>query len=247
MGAPEVLRSAGNRTKPLGAAAAMVVGAGSLGLHAGAQLAVAGVGRLSIADGAEVGAGAGAAVMPRPDERARRAEVAASWAAVLAPAVQADPYPARLDDTNAPAMIDGHDVVLDLSDDGATRAATARACESLGLPLVAGARTPAGGGWVAALKPPATACMGCTERALSGSAASGTGAHSRHGAAGAASEALAGQVGAAAAAAAIDLLCGEKTALGRVLVFDGPLSARAEGLSAVFDCPVCGTAAGRGG
>lgn len=125
----------------LKAARVLVVGAGGLGSPSIAYLAAAGIGHLSIADpdlvslsnlqrqilhdSAGIGRG--------------KAESAGNFVQALNPHVRlrliAEPVLAG----NAETILAGHDVVLDGTDNLATRNVVAAAAENLGMPLVSGA------------------------------------------------------------------------------------------------------------
>jgi adenylyltransferase/sulfurtransferase len=214
-------------------AAVIVVGAGALGSPACAHLAAAGIGRLAVVDGAEVGPAGGPGLLPRADASARRAEIVTAWLGALAPSVQADPYPARLDAANAAAIVAGHDVVLDLSNDPATRAVASDVSSTARIPLVAGwlAGTV---GWLATVRPPDSACLRCAEEALPEEVPGDTGPSLVRGP-------LAGAVGALAALAALQLLAGAGSAwIGRRLRVDGrDLSTGVEAVASAPGCQVC--------
>jgi adenylyltransferase/sulfurtransferase len=211
----------------------MVLGAGALGAPACAHLAVAGVDRLAVVDDAEVGPSGGSPLSPRGDGVARRAEEVAAWLAVLARDVHVDPYPARLDETNAEAMIAGHDVVLDLTNDRPTRAVVSEACSAARIPLVAGWLSGTVG-WLAAVHPPESPCLGCAQRGVpEGPVGDKREASAR--------SPLAGALGALAALAALQLLGETGNAwIGRRLLLDGrDLAARVELVSSVPSCTSC--------
>ncbi len=104
-------------------ASAMVIGAGALGTMVAGYLAAAGVGRLGIADHDKVEL----SNLQRqflhfpPDIGANKAEALAEKLGVLNPEIIVEPYPARLDASNAQAMIAGTGVVIDCSDNYDTR------------------------------------------------------------------------------------------------------------------------------
>ena len=122
----------------LKAASAIVVGAGALGSPALAYLAGAGLGRIGVVDDGEVEL----SNLPRqplhftPDAGTSKALSAMSKLSLMNPSVIVEPYPARLDQTNAEAIFAGADLVLDCSDTFATRYVVNDACCALGVPLV---------------------------------------------------------------------------------------------------------------
>ena len=122
---------------------ALVVGAGGLGCPAALYLAAAGVGRLTICDAdsadltnlqrqilhttARIG-------LPKVDS-------AKTALAELNPEVEVRALRMRVDGENAAALAAEADVVLDCSDNYATRHLLNRACVAAGVPLVFGAAT----------------------------------------------------------------------------------------------------------
>ncbi|WP_314037992.1 ThiF family adenylyltransferase [Dietzia sp. CH92] len=124
----------------LRAASVFVVGAGGLGAPVLMYLAAAGVGRITVVDDDEVDIGnlhrqvihsVGAVGRPKVDSaRDRLAE--------LAPGVRVDAVHSRLDALNISALLEGHDLVIDGSDNFATRYLVSDACEIAGIPLIWG-------------------------------------------------------------------------------------------------------------
>lgn len=125
----------------LKAAKVLVVGAGGLGSPAIAYLAAAGIGRLGIADPDQVslsnlqrqivhtGAGIGR----------NKAQSAGDFASALNPHVRLDLIESAIDAGNAQAIVGAYDLVLDGTDNLATRRIVAAAAAALGRPLVSGA------------------------------------------------------------------------------------------------------------
>ena len=119
----------------------LVVGAGGLGSPAIAYLSGAGIGTLGIVDHDSVSlsnlqrqvihssAGIGEA----------KAESAGRFAQALNPHVDIQLHRERLTADNATAILDGYHLILDGTDNLATRRAVAAAAEALRLPLVSGA------------------------------------------------------------------------------------------------------------
>lgn len=121
-------------------ASVFVVGAGGLGAPVLLYLAAAGVGRITVVDDDEVDLGNlhrqvihSVAAVGRP-----KVESARDRLAELAPGVRVDAVHARLDALNIMQMLEGHDLVVDGSDNFATRYLVADACEIAGLPLIWG-------------------------------------------------------------------------------------------------------------
>jgi adenylyltransferase/sulfurtransferase len=123
------------------AATALVVGAGGLGSPAALYLASAGIGRLILADGDAVElSNLQRQILHRDDsiglnkaESGRRALIA------LNPDIEVVSLPSRLEGQALERAVGRADVVLDCSDNFATRHAINRACFSVGVPLVSGA------------------------------------------------------------------------------------------------------------
>jgi molybdopterin/thiamine biosynthesis adenylyltransferase len=229
-----VLREIGGAgQQALKAASVLIVGAGGLGAPAALYLTAAGVGRIGLADpdtvalsnlqrqilyaGADVG---------RP-----KVEAAAERLASLNANVVVDPIAARLTLNNAGALIRPFDLVLDGTDDFATRFAVNAACLAEGMPLVSGAV----GRWtgqvgVFAGRP----CYRCLVPEIPPEAET----CATVGVIGA----LAGVIGAMMALEAIKLIVGAGESLtGRLLIYDA-LAAETRTVRVGADpaCPACG-------
>lgn len=137
-----VLRGVGgpgqNRLK---AARALVVGAGGLGSPVLQYLAGAGVGVLGIVDDDVVSLSNlhRQILHGTPDVGRPKTDSAAAAIARLNPHVAVEPFALRLDEANARDLVRRFDVVLDGSDNFATRYALSDACFHKRRPLVAGA------------------------------------------------------------------------------------------------------------
>lgn len=123
------------------AAHALVVGAGGLGSPAALYLASAGVGTITLADGDAVDLTNlqrqilhSSASVGRPKAFSGRDALAR-----LNPEVRVIPLEARLDGARLAELVSGADVVLDCTDNFATRHAANRACVAHRKPLVSGA------------------------------------------------------------------------------------------------------------
>ena len=227
----------GRAQERLRSASATVIGAGALGSPAATYLAAAGVGRLGIVDEDEVEL-SNLHRQPlhlSPDVGARKAENAAVKLGFLNPEVVVEPFPARLEEMNAEALLTGADVVVDCSDSFATRYLVNDTCCELGLPLVEGGLL-ALSGLVMSIRPGESACYRCAFPVEPGA---GTVPSCREaGVLGA----VGGMLGSLQALEAIKLLTGVgEPLLDRLLQFDGSTSAptviatcRRE------DCPACG-------
>jgi molybdopterin/thiamine biosynthesis adenylyltransferase len=137
-----VLREIGGPgQQALKAAHVLIVGAGGLGAPAALYLAAAGVGRLTLVDPDHVALSnlqrqvlyaTLEAGEPKVDAAARRLSA-------LNPEIAVVPICQALDEANARALISGHDLVLDGTDNFATRFHVADACVAAGKTLVSGA------------------------------------------------------------------------------------------------------------
>lgn len=143
-------------------ASVLVVGAGALGSPVAMYLAGAGVGRLGIADDdtVEVSNLHRQLLHFTPDVGTPKTESAASKLRFLNPEIIVEPYQVRVDEANAPGLVEGQDLVVDCSDSFATRYAVNKACCEAGIDLVEGGVV----GWsglVMTIVPGATACYRC--------------------------------------------------------------------------------------
>jgi molybdopterin-synthase adenylyltransferase len=125
----------------LKAAKVAVIGAGGIGSAVIPALAGAGVGQLTIIDDDVIEL---ANLHRQPLFRERdvghpKAELAGQFVQRLNRFVEARPIQARVDADNAPGLLEGHDLVIDGSDNFATRLAVSDACVALGIPLLAAA------------------------------------------------------------------------------------------------------------
>jgi molybdopterin/thiamine biosynthesis adenylyltransferase len=140
----------------------LVVGVGALGSPVAAYLAGAGVGRLGVVDSDQIEV----SNLHRqflhftPDVGGGKAESAAVTLRLLNPDVVVEPYPARLDESNAAAIVAGHDLVVDCTDSFDTRYVVNAACCAAGIPLVE-AGVVGWSGLVMAIRPGETACYRC--------------------------------------------------------------------------------------
>jgi len=123
------------------AASALVIGAGGLGSPVALYLGTAGVGRLTIVDHDTVDVtnlqrqiAHNLARVGRP-----KAESARDTIAAINPDVQVTPLVERADAARLDALVREADVVVDCSDNFATRHAVNAACVAHGKPLVSGA------------------------------------------------------------------------------------------------------------
>jgi molybdopterin/thiamine biosynthesis adenylyltransferase len=129
----------GGGQQALKRARVLVVGAGGLGSPVVAYLAGAGVGTLGIVDHDTVSLSNLQRQVIHTEIGANKAESAGRFAHVLNPHVEIVVHAERLDAGNVAGIIGGYDLVLDGTDNLATRRVVAAACETQGLPLVSGA------------------------------------------------------------------------------------------------------------
>ncbi|TVR61141.1 MAG: molybdopterin-synthase adenylyltransferase MoeB [Gemmatimonadales bacterium] len=218
----------------------LLVGAGGLGSPAALYLAAAGVGTLGIVDPDRVELsnlqrqivhGTGAVGRPKVASAADRLRD-------LNPEVQVEPHPVRLDSSNALELVGAYDLVVDGSDNFATRYLVNDACRLTGRPWVYGAilrwegqlslfGAPGGPCYRCLFRepPPPGLIPGCAEAGVVG--------------------VLPGIVGSLQALEAIKWILGrrEGTVAGRLLIFDAlSLGFREIRLRRDPACPLCGDA-----
>lgn len=212
-----------------------IIGLGGVGGPAALYLAAAGIGTLVLVDDDAVAL----SNLQRQiqfsvgDLGAPKVEAAKAGLATLNPHVRVTAVQERLSRNNAADLIEGCDVVIDGTDDFATRFAVNAACVASGIPLVSGAL----GRWsgqigVFAGRP----CYHCLVPEVPPEADT----CARVGVVGA----LAGVVGSMAALEAAKVITGAGQALiGRLMLYDGLAgTARTVTVAADPSCPVCGTA-----
>ncbi len=211
----------------------LIVGAGGLGAPAALYLAAAGVGELTIVDPDTVErSNLQRQVLYDSDDAGRlKVEAAGERLVALNPNVEVVRIAEALTEANARALIAGHDLVLDGTDDFATRFAVNAACVAERVILVSGAI----GRWtgqvgVFAGRP----CYRCLVPDIPPDAETCAAV----GVVGA----LAGVVGSMMALEAIKLIAGAGEPLtGRLLIYDAlAAEARTVRIGADPDCPVCG-------
>ena len=216
----------------LKAARVGLIGLGGVGAPAALYLAAAGIGTLRLIDDDTVALSNlqrqiafSVADIGRP-----KVEAGAEALTALNPHVRVEPFVERLTEANAAGLIEGCDVVIDGTDDFATRFAVNAACVAARIPLVSGAL----GRW----KGQVGVCTGrpCY-RCLVPGAPPEAETCARVGVMGA----LAGVVGSMVALEAIKLIAGAGQPLtGRLLIYDGLAgTARTVTVAADPDCPVC--------
>ncbi|HEX7760662.1 MAG TPA: molybdopterin-synthase adenylyltransferase MoeB [Caulobacteraceae bacterium] len=234
-----VLREVGGPgQQKLKAARVLIVGAGGLGAPAALYLAAAGVGRIGLVDPDTISlSNLQRQILYRTEDNgAPKVERAADRLAELNPHVHVEPIDVMLTADNAGALVRDFDMVLDGTDDFATRFAVNAACLAEGKTLVSGAI----GRWtgqvgVFAGRP----CYRCLVPEIPPEAETCVAV----GVVGA----LAGVIGSMMALEAVKVLVGAGQALtGRLLIYDGLAGeSRTVRIGADPECPACGAAAAR--
>lgn len=221
----------------LKAARVGLIGLGGVGAPAALYLAAAGVGTLRLIDDDAVALSnlQRQIVFDSADIGRSKVMAGAETLAALNPHVGLEPRPERLTAANAAALIEGCDVIIDGTDDFATRFAVNTACLHQRIPLVSGALGRWSGQVGVFTGGPCYRCMVPDSPPDADTCA-------RVGVIGA----LAGVVGAMAALEAIKLIAGAGEPLsGRLLLYDGLAgTARTVRVAPDPDCPDCGQDAG---
>jgi adenylyltransferase/sulfurtransferase len=127
--------------RKLKAASIAVVGAGGIGSAVVPALAGAGVGRLTIIDSdmVELANLHRQPLFAEADAGKPKGELAARFVRELNGFVEVTAKQERIDPQNARSLLSGHDLVVDGSDNFATRLAVSDACVALGIPLLSAA------------------------------------------------------------------------------------------------------------
>jgi adenylyltransferase/sulfurtransferase len=127
--------------KKLKAAGIAVIGAGGIGSAVIPALAGAGVGRLTIIDfdTVELANMHRQPLFREADIGQFKADLAAAFVRNLNSFVTAEPVRERIGAQNATRLLAGHDLVIDGSDNFATRLAVSDNCVALGIPLLSAA------------------------------------------------------------------------------------------------------------
>lgn len=122
----------------LGRARVLVIGAGGLGAPVSTYLAAAGVGHVRIVDDdvVELSNLQRQVLFGTDDVGREKATVAASALGRLNDEIDVEPVVGRVDESSIGALLDGVDVVVDGTDNFATRRLVNAACVRAGLPLV---------------------------------------------------------------------------------------------------------------
>lgn len=218
-------------------AAVLVIGAGGLGCAAAQYLAVAGVGRITLVDDdlvelsnlqrqvlhqdADLG-------RPKVDSAADSLRAANPWLEVVT-------HQARADETLLRTLIPQHQLVLDGTDNLATRQRVNRCCFEAKVPLVSAAVIRMEGQLAVFTYHRDEACYACLSRLMGNAVLSCVEAGVL--------APMVGVMGSLQALEAVKLLAGGigRSPRGRLLLVDGlHLSTRELGLPKAPDCPVCG-------
>ena len=122
-------------------ASVAVIGAGGIGSAVIPALAGAGVGQITIIDDdvVELGNLHRQPLFRERDAGYSKADLALQFVQRLNHFVKATPIQRRIDEDNARSMIEGHSLVIDGSDNFATRLAVSDACVAIGMPLLSAA------------------------------------------------------------------------------------------------------------
>jgi len=220
------------------AARALVIGAGGLGSPAAMFLASAGVGHLNIVDNDTVDLTNLQRQIAHTTERVGQPKAASVRQTLeqINPEITITALQERVDDARLLQLVGEADVVLDCTDNFATRHAVNRACVALNKPLVSGAVIrfdgqisvfdPRGG------EQPCYSCLFPQDQKFEDAACSTMGVFAP----------LVGVIGAMQAAEALKLLMGVGESLaGRLMMLDGlRMEWTTIRVGRNDDCPVCG-------
>ncbi|MEW6119966.1 MAG: molybdopterin-synthase adenylyltransferase MoeB [Pseudomonadota bacterium] len=229
----------------LGASRVLVIGAGGLGCPVALYLGASGVGCLVLADGDTVDLTNLQRQIGHANASIGENKARSLSASVLAinPTITAQPLEANLAGAALREAVSAADLVVDASDNFATRHAVNRACVALGKPLVSGAAIGFSGQLaVFDVRDSASPCYHClfpeqADEPELRCAEAGVFAP------------LVGIVGALQAAESLKLLSGTGTPLtGRLLIWDGlHADVRIMKVPRDPDCPVCSARAAQAG
>lgn len=229
-----VLREIGGPgQQALKAAGVLMIGAGGLGAPAALYLAAAGVGRIGLADPDTVALSnlQRQVLYATGDVGEGKTAVAAARLSALNPEIVVKTHPIAVTADNAAALIAGYDLVLDGTDDFATRFAVSDACVKTGKALVSGAIAR----WTGQIGVfPGRPCYRCLVPEIPPEADT----CSTVGVVGA----LGGVIGSMMALEAVKVITGAGEPLaGRLLIYDGLAGeTRTVRIGPDPDCPACG-------
>ncbi len=229
-----VLREIGGPgQQKLKAARVLVVGAGGLGSPAALYLAAAGVGVIGLVDPDTVALSnlQRQVLFDAADVGALKVDAGRDRLSALNPAIQVEGHAIAVTADNAAAVIAGYHLVLDGTDDFATRFAVNAACVTAGTPLVSGAIARWTGQVGVFSGRPCYRCL-VPETPLEAETCAAVGVVG----------ALGGVIGAMMAMEAIKWIAGAGETLdGRLLIYDAlAAETRTVRVGADPNCPVCG-------
>jgi len=220
----------------LKAAHALVIGLGGLGCAAAPYLAAAGVGRLTLVDFDSVALSNLQRQILHNDSRIGMAKVTSAQQALqmINPHVQIDTVQQQLDERQMTALVATADVVLDCSDNVATRDQLNRVCHAQRKPLVSGAAIRMEGQLSVFTYQPGEPCYRCLSRLFGDNALSCVEAGVM--------APLVGTIGTLQAMEAIKLLTNfGRPLVGKLLMFDAmSMQFREMKLPKDAQCEVCG-------
>ncbi|HEI8865730.1 molybdopterin-synthase adenylyltransferase MoeB [Serratia sp. AKBS12] len=220
----------------LKAAHALVIGLGGLGCAAAPYLAAAGVGRLTLVDFDSVALSNLQRQILHNDSRIGMAKVTSAQQALrsINPHVQIDTLEQQLDERQMTALVATADVVLDCSDNVATRDLLNRVCHAQRKPLVSGAAIRMEGQLSVFTYQPGEPCYRCLSRLFGDNALSCVEAGVM--------APLVGTIGTLQAMEAIKLLANfGRPLVGKLLMFDAlSMQFREMKLPKDAQCEVCG-------
>ena len=218
---------------------ALIVGAGGLGSPVALYLASAGVGQITLVDDDTVDLTNLQRQIMHTEARVGQPKVASAEAAIgaLNPGVRVRTVAQRADEAQLTELAAAADIVLDCTDNFATRQALNRACVATGRPLVSGAAI-GFDGQISVYDPrraasPCYACVFPPTQAVEEARCATMGVFAP----------LVGIIGTLQASEALKLLCGiGEPLVGRLLMLDARRTEWTElRVPRQADCPVCGT------
>ena len=216
---------------------ALIVGAGGLGSPVALYLASAGVGQITLVDDDTVDLTNLQRQIMHTEARVGQPKVASAEAAIgaLNPAVRVRTVAQRADEAQLTGLAAAADIVLDCTDNFATRQALNRACVATGRPLVSGAAI-GFDGQISVYDPrraasPCYACVFPPTQAVEEARCATMGVFAP----------LVGIIGTLQASEALKLLCGiGEPLVGRLLMLDARRTEWTElRVPRQADCPVC--------
>ena len=215
---------------------ALIIGVGGLGSPVASYLAAAGVGTLTLVDPdrVELSNLQRQIIHTTPGLGQAKVTSAAARIHALNPAIKVNPIAAALDESALAVQVSAADIILDCSDNLATRLAVNQACYAQARPLISGAVTR----WEGQLfnvdpSQPAAACYRClyAESPAAASEPSQAGIVAP----------LPGVIGSLQALEAIKGLAGLASPAGQLYLFDtDSLAWQTIHVPKRTDCPVCG-------